>query len=98
MCVCYKSNHFICWNHSLSKCFWSGNGDYLKLYFLLKVDCYIECEEGSQAKLIKIVVDECRHLLLTVKLTPRTSPLVYSNNNHGYDFPDYWDDTFFVAL
>ena len=45
-----------------------------------------------------IVIDEYRHLLLTVKPTPKTSPFVYSDNNHGFDFPDYWDDSFFVSL
>ena len=28
--------------------------DYLELHFLLKVECYIECEEGK-ANLIKII-------------------------------------------
>ena len=54
LCICYKSNYFFLWYHSLSTCYWSGSGDYFKLYFLLNVDCYIECKEGSKNELIKI--------------------------------------------
>ena len=92
-CVCYKSNYPLCWNHSFLTCYWNGNGDYLKLHFLLKVKCKIKWEEGIDAKLIKlrtheswVAVDEYRHLSVTVKPKLRTYSFVYSNNNHYIDF------------
>ena len=105
----YVIRVYIFRNHSLSTCYWR-KWCLFEVAFLIKVECYIEWEEGSNAKLVKIIIkktgkcenwvmaDECRLLSATVKLTPRTSPFVYSNNNHYINYLDHWDNTFLVAL